>query len=94
MRRGRDDRRRLERRGGLTAGGLASGNAPTEARSGEYPAGIEGLAHLDHGGAVSQHVELRGGRVGQIDDAVTDEGSAVVDAYHELRPFCKLVTRT
>ena len=58
--------------------------------------GIEGLqrAHLHHRGAVAQHVELRGGRVGQIDDAVADEGSAIVDAHHDLRPFCRLVTRT
>ena len=40
-------------------------------------------ANLDHGRAIAQHVELCGGRVGQVDDSIADEGAAIVDPHHD-----------
>ena len=54
--------------------------------------GIEGLqrAHLHHRGAVAQHVELRGGRVGKIDDAVAHEGSPIVHPHDATAPVLQV----
>ena len=67
--------------GGVIGGAAEGGRRRRRyrARGSRRPDG----ADLDHGGAVSQHVELRGRGVGQIDDAVSDERSAVVDADHD-----------
>src|SRR4029077_20189803 len=40
-------------------------------------------ADLDPVGAIAQHVELRGGRVREIDDSIAYEGTAVVDPDHD-----------
>ena len=41
-------------------------------------------AHFDRRGAGQQHVELGGGGVGQVDDAIADERAAIVDAHDDL----------
>jgi hypothetical protein len=47
-------------------------------------------AHFDGRRTRAQHVELRRGGVGQIDDAVPDERATVVDAHDDLASVCEV----
>ena len=47
-------------------------------------------ADLHRRGAREQHVELGGGGVGQVDDAIADERPAIVDAHHDLAAIAQV----
>ncbi len=80
---GRGDETQGGRRGRGGGGGRSDGRCGRGECGGRRRRADIERAHLHHGGAVTQHVEFRGGRVREVDDAIAHEWTAVVDAHHD-----------
>ena len=75
--------------GGTVRGGGATGVAGGSAEPARVATRRE-YADLHRRGAGEQHVELGGGGVGQVDDAIADERPAIVDAHHDLAAIAQV----